>query len=640
MMNLPNQVQMVTKFNCEKCRFSTKDPHKYKNHVSLHNDIKFSCSHCDYVSYTKGDFQRHLVTHTGKFPYTCEYCGYGAVRNDYIVKHIKRIHGDGKIQCSVSSAINGAKSVNIVQTPLPSNTSHGCSNNTINTTEQVDLTNNVGNVTSLLPTFDSNVSNASVNGSQVEVEVISPSEGPLYPWMTLTVVAPKTFKVPSSCFAQIAQVNPVNGTYHLTLKCFEQRDLRLKNEDGPNKEALLKEHKWPDDMLTSEEHADHSSLCSLQEGSALQISASKLPSNEEQMSVTDGPVTKSKQNLLGALPKENNDNISHVAEGPFISSVFSLSSGSKNILEGIQWENCPNDSNESILPKKSIETIGAAHISVNPPGNQALPSTATTTCISKLEKGNDELFDKIKKQTSIVLENADFGLTVKEKSLDAELVPTPDGGKTCKDRTSALMQDHKKRWDKPNRYNKKDMHFCSQPQTLFLSCNKNVVMQPLTCVMQNGFKNGLKLPELKTNPTDTFSEQENITDNSSDNIVTKGNVHRATNACLPGNQSSKVTRKQSFHKANCLKPKDKALSRRQGTFASKRTLPQSSRPLRLLPFKACQLTQTPSYNQPVVVLNHPDMDSLETRHIMKILNKFKSNIIKVTLSEKMCNTYA
>lgn len=80
------------KYYCDKCRFSTKDPLQYKKHTLQHEEIKFICSHCNYVSYTKGEFQRHLVKHTGVFPYQCEYCDYGAIRNDYIVKHRRRVH--------------------------------------------------------------------------------------------------------------------------------------------------------------------------------------------------------------------------------------------------------------------------------------------------------------------------------------------------------------------------------------------------------------------------------------------------------------------------------------------------------------------------------------------------------------------
>ncbi|XP_036184854.1 zinc finger protein 518B isoform X2 [Myotis myotis] len=80
------------KYYCDKCRFSTKDPLQYRKHTLQHEEIKFICSHCSHISYTKGEFQRHLVKHTGIFPYRCEYCDYGAIRNDYIVKHRKRVH--------------------------------------------------------------------------------------------------------------------------------------------------------------------------------------------------------------------------------------------------------------------------------------------------------------------------------------------------------------------------------------------------------------------------------------------------------------------------------------------------------------------------------------------------------------------
>ncbi|XP_028816645.1 RE1-silencing transcription factor [Denticeps clupeoides] len=80
------------KFYCNKCRFATKHSHLYERHLSQHAEMTFSCPLCSHVSYTKVESQRHAVKHSGSFPYRCPYCVYGAVRRDYIVKHLKRVH--------------------------------------------------------------------------------------------------------------------------------------------------------------------------------------------------------------------------------------------------------------------------------------------------------------------------------------------------------------------------------------------------------------------------------------------------------------------------------------------------------------------------------------------------------------------
>ncbi|XP_078079603.1 zinc finger protein 518A-like [Mustelus asterias] len=79
-------------FRCEKCRFSTKDQGTFIQHIHRHDVIQYKCGKCEHVSYTKGEFQRHLVVHTGAFPFCCQYCKYGATRKDYIIKHINAVH--------------------------------------------------------------------------------------------------------------------------------------------------------------------------------------------------------------------------------------------------------------------------------------------------------------------------------------------------------------------------------------------------------------------------------------------------------------------------------------------------------------------------------------------------------------------
>ncbi|XP_067858535.1 zinc finger protein 518A [Heptranchias perlo] len=79
-------------FRCEKCRFSTKDQGTFIQHIHRHDVIQYKCGKCEHVSYTKGEFQRHLVVHTGAFPFSCLYCNYGATRKDYIIKHINAVH--------------------------------------------------------------------------------------------------------------------------------------------------------------------------------------------------------------------------------------------------------------------------------------------------------------------------------------------------------------------------------------------------------------------------------------------------------------------------------------------------------------------------------------------------------------------
>ncbi|NXY30310.1 Z518B protein, partial [Pomatorhinus ruficollis] len=233
------------KYYCDKCRFSTKDPLQYKKHVGQHEEIKFLCSHCSYVSYTKGEFQRHLVKHTGTFPYQCEYCEYGAVRHDYIVKHTRRVHETPRKR--LSNALTNHKQKRQSQSTLCkkqkynkipfqnelSNLSSSmvceipsAATKTVCSSQNVECSINTSSVqdkTILEP------SEMSVCESQsVEVEVYSPKTEPLQPGMPLTVIAPSELVVPSNCLAQIVELKIVNGAQQLVLKLIPMKEAAYK----------------------------------------------------------------------------------------------------------------------------------------------------------------------------------------------------------------------------------------------------------------------------------------------------------------------------------------------------------------------------------------------------------------------------
>ncbi|XP_066041559.1 zinc finger protein 518B [Chamaea fasciata] len=233
------------KYYCDKCRFSTKDPLQYKKHVGQHEEIKFICSHCSYVSYTKGEFQRHLVKHTGTFPYQCEYCEYGAVRHDYIVKHTRRVHETPRKR--LSNALMSHKQKKQSQSTL-------CKKQKYNKIPfQKELSNlsssmvceipSIATKTVCLPqNLECSINTSSVQdktilepsemsvceSQSVEVEVYSPKTEPLQPGMPLTVIAPSELVVPSNCLAQIVELKIVNGAQQLVLKLIPMKEAAYK----------------------------------------------------------------------------------------------------------------------------------------------------------------------------------------------------------------------------------------------------------------------------------------------------------------------------------------------------------------------------------------------------------------------------
>ncbi|KFQ95361.1 Zinc finger protein 518B, partial [Nipponia nippon] len=241
------------KYYCDKCRFSTKDPLQYKKHVGQHEEIKFICSHCSYVSYTKGEFQRHLVKHTGTFPYQCEYCEYGAVRHDYIVKHTRRVHETPTKRLS-NTVINHKQKKPSQSTlfekqkynkiPFQNELSNSSSNMVCEIPDKVTKTvcssHNVECSVNTASVQDKTIfepSEISVCENQsVEVEVYSPKTEPLQPGMPLTVIAPSELVVPSNCLAQIVEIKIVNGAQQLVLKLIPMKEATYKPVSGAEEE--------------------------------------------------------------------------------------------------------------------------------------------------------------------------------------------------------------------------------------------------------------------------------------------------------------------------------------------------------------------------------------------------------------------
>lgn len=81
-------------FQCEKCRFSTQDVGTFVQHIHRHNEIQYNCEKCHHVSFSEEEFQKHAVSHTGTFPFSCQYCNYMASRKNYLLKHIITLHKD------------------------------------------------------------------------------------------------------------------------------------------------------------------------------------------------------------------------------------------------------------------------------------------------------------------------------------------------------------------------------------------------------------------------------------------------------------------------------------------------------------------------------------------------------------------
>lgn len=79
-------------FNCDWCEFITFDAGTFVQHIHHHNESPWKCLKCRHMSLSEEDYQKHEKAHSGTFPFTCQICGYGAGRSEYLKNHVTAVH--------------------------------------------------------------------------------------------------------------------------------------------------------------------------------------------------------------------------------------------------------------------------------------------------------------------------------------------------------------------------------------------------------------------------------------------------------------------------------------------------------------------------------------------------------------------
>ncbi|XP_030611679.1 zinc finger protein 518A [Archocentrus centrarchus] len=79
-------------FSCDWCEFTTVDAGTFVQHIHHHNESHWKCLKCKHISLNEEDHQKHMKAHMGTFPFTCQVCGYGAARSEYLKKHMVAVH--------------------------------------------------------------------------------------------------------------------------------------------------------------------------------------------------------------------------------------------------------------------------------------------------------------------------------------------------------------------------------------------------------------------------------------------------------------------------------------------------------------------------------------------------------------------
>lgn len=832
------------KYYCDKCRFSTKDPLQYKKHVGQHEEIKFLCSHCSYVSYTKGEFQRHLVKHTGTFPYQCEYCEYGAVRHDYIVKHTRRVHETPRKRLpntlmnhkqKKQSQSTLCKKQKYNKIPLQNELSNFSSNmvceipskasKTVCSSQNVECSINTSSVqdkTILEPSEMSVCENQSV-----EVEVYSPKTEPLQPGMPLTVIAPSELVVPSNCLAQIVELKIVNGTQQLVLKLIPMKEATYKpvncaegehESQGIEQSAEVKNPSsvCQNELLTMEvnvnklssvsnqpnldntydknsecfcssdpqlsgcnsvsiQREDTSKVCfhlvkgidahsgvtelcspslvmnSTEKKSDLKSSRGKVDVKNSDLycykegedtyrakytSVSEGrssknvsveaaqegknssavckekdilsvkrvdkerrslavssteahsagkdfdkkfitssaagkdfhvtrtppfegitfglskvkrteTISQKSGHLLESLELQKMEKKSRPFEGPVISSVFSLSSGAKNIPEDIRWDDTTRrKKSATLLCRKIAQLMNAAEPNMKsiPLRCQAsskkllLPQESSASCapeveqtatmseahggrgvISNEEHSEDQLFTFARTSKNRVTKNSHVATPM--------FIPKGTMLRVLNATSSQSSYGIENRSETSAPVHRNEM-FLPRPVPVSVS---ETLSSKFPCLPNQSEPSAeSQTISLRQRPKREASAKNNSKQTGvpfqKNCDVSKQSKPYSKSQLSPKNKTKQASIREL--------PKRKARAQSETTSSSDMSYLLTARRLRLVPLKMSQLIKCPRRNQPVVVLNHPDVDTPEIINVMKTINKYKGQVLKVVLSER------
>ncbi|XP_051910238.1 zinc finger protein PLAG1 [Hippocampus zosterae] len=85
---------------------------------------KHPCEHCQRHFYTRKDVRRHMVVHTGRKDFLCQYCAQRFGRKDHLTRHVKKSHPQEPLMVKAEPVIRdlasgGAKAELLVGLPPP-----------------------------------------------------------------------------------------------------------------------------------------------------------------------------------------------------------------------------------------------------------------------------------------------------------------------------------------------------------------------------------------------------------------------------------------------------------------------------------------------------------------------------------------
>jgi hypothetical protein len=107
---------------CKICGKKCETKEETLNHLKIHAgsrslktpaDRKYHCDHCDRSFFTGKDVRRHLVVHTGRRDFLCQYCPQRFGRKDHLTRHIKKSHSSSSKKAKTKRTADPEKSKSV-----------------------------------------------------------------------------------------------------------------------------------------------------------------------------------------------------------------------------------------------------------------------------------------------------------------------------------------------------------------------------------------------------------------------------------------------------------------------------------------------------------------------------------------------
>ncbi|XP_043946283.1 zinc finger protein PLAGL2 isoform X2 [Protopterus annectens] len=117
---------------CKVCLQTFENTQVLLEHLKTHSgkssgvikEKKHPCDHCDRRFYTRKDVRRHMVVHTGRKDFLCQYCAQRFGRKDHLTRHVKKSHSQELLKIKTESpdmldVLNSSPPVTVKEEPNP-----------------------------------------------------------------------------------------------------------------------------------------------------------------------------------------------------------------------------------------------------------------------------------------------------------------------------------------------------------------------------------------------------------------------------------------------------------------------------------------------------------------------------------------